>query len=103
MGSFELFFRERKLHEITAVATQGKWYSADKHRAVILEAVHKIIVDGRAAGEFERKTPLDEVCRAIVIAMTPFSNPILLEESEQEVQQEDVLAVAKMVLRSLST
>lgn len=99
---FELFFRERKLHEITVVAFQGKWYSAEKHRAVILEAVRKIVTEGRAAGEFERKTPLDEVCRAIVIAMTPFTNPILLEEADQEVQQEDVVAVANMVLRSLA-
>jgi len=99
---FELFFRERKLHEITVVASQGKWYSSLKHRAIILDVVRKIVVEGRTAGEFERKTPLEEVCRAIVVAMTPFTNPMMLEEAEQEVQQEDVIAVANMVLRSLS-
>jgi AcrR family transcriptional regulator len=100
---FAQFFSERKLHEIAVVAIQNRWQVALDHRAVIASLIRKVVEDGRVAGDFERKTPIDDVCRGIVAALTAFTHPQLLEQSDQETQQEDALAAANLVLRSLSS
>ncbi len=57
--------------------------------------------DGRDAGVFERKTPVDEVCRGIWFAMLPFVNPMMLQHHLDE-SSEGVNDVLGLVLRSLA-
>jgi hypothetical protein len=66
-----------------------------------MSIVRQIVQDGREAGEFERKTPLDETCRAILLALEPINNPILLAK-RLEVIEEDAATVASLILRSLA-
>jgi AcrR family transcriptional regulator len=98
----ELFLSERKLHDIVVAAVEGNWSSILVHRAVILDAVRRVVADGRASGEFERKTPLDEIGQAIVATMELFANPGLLEQKEQSELEARVVAVSNLVLRSLA-
>lgn len=98
----ELFFEERKLHDIAAVAAANHWHAATNHRAALYSIIERIIVEGREAGEFERKTPLDEVCLAILSVMTPFSHPLMLEQKTPEELEERVVAITSLVLRSLA-
>lgn len=98
----ELFFSERKLHDIVVAAMEANWCAINRHEKAILDVVRKIVADGREAGEFERKTPIDEVCRAIVETLVPFSNPALLTKSEREQLGANATAVASLVLRSLA-
>lgn len=100
--SLDLFFDDRKLHDIAAVAAAQHWKSALNHRAELYSIVQQIIMDGRESGEFERKTPLDEVCMAITSVMTPFSHPLMLEQKTPEQLEERVVAITSLVLRSLS-
>ena len=60
-----------------------------------------IIVAGRTSGEFERKTALDETCRAILQAMQPFMNPVMLQYQLDEVPNASNEVIA-LVLRSLA-
>jgi AcrR family transcriptional regulator len=98
----EIFFNERKLHEITVAAVEGRWCATTQYHETKYEVITKILQDGRASGEFERKTPLDEVVSAIVETLYPFSHPILLEQSEPEVLYQRAIAVSNLVLRSLA-
>jgi len=112
--SLELFFNERKLHDITIAAVEERWCAITQYHETKYEVITKIIQDGRASGEFERKTPLDEVVVAIVETLYPFSHPILLQhpvlvqhpfflqQSELEVLHQRAVAVSNLVLRSLA-
>jgi AcrR family transcriptional regulator len=97
----QLFFNDRKLHDIVAAAVSEDWSVCDNHDAAILEVVRRLVRDGRKAGEFERKTPIDETCRAIMLAMEPVLNPISLEQ-RFDTLEEDAGLLASLVLRSLA-
>ncbi len=99
--SLALFFEERKLHDIAAVAAANHWDSANNHRAALYSILKQVIVEGRESGEFESETPLDEVCMAIASVMTPFSHPLMLEEKTPEQLEERVVVITNLVLRSL--
>lgn len=97
----ELFFQDRKLHDLTVAAQEEQWEAVRRHDAMLLEIVRRIVRDGREAGEFERKTPLDEVCHAILLAVQPFKHPILLSQNLESLD-EDVAVLSALVLRSLA-
>ncbi|MEN4909718.1 TetR/AcrR family transcriptional regulator [Rahnella bonaserana] len=100
--SLDLFFQDRKLHDLAATAAAQQWKSTLNHRAMMYSIIEKVVTDGRESGEFERKTPLDEVCMAITSVTTPFSHPLLLEQKTPEQLEERVQAITSLVLRSLA-
>jgi AcrR family transcriptional regulator len=99
----ELFFKERRLHDLVTAAVEGRFPSVMRHTQVMLEAATRVVKSGRASGEFEKKTPLDEVCRAIFETLEPFAHPMLLELKEPPELEASVEAVSNLVLRSLAT
>jgi len=98
----ELFFKERRLHEIVVASTTGNWYSTRSHQAAMSDLIVRIVMQGREAGEFERKTPLDEVSRAILNIITSFASPLMLQNKEKEELDESVVAISNLILRSLA-
>lgn len=98
----ELFFKERKLHDLVVAAVENRWSPVMRHKNVMLEAAQRVVGDGRASGEFERKTPLDEICIAIYETLEPFAHPMLLELKEPAELDASVIAVSNLVLRSLA-
>lgn len=50
----ELFFHERKLYDIAAVAARDKWPSTERYSERLLKLIESIVVEGRKAGEFEK-------------------------------------------------
>lgn len=97
----DLFFRERQLHDIVAVALEERWSAIEEHLETLTRIIRRVVVDGREAGEFERKTPIDEVCFAILKTMAVFANPMLLK-LELERLEASTGSVARLVLRSLA-
>ena len=67
----------------------------------IFEMIRKIVIQGRESGEFERKTPLEETCRAITRMTELFFHPTLLRQAGRS-QEEETLAVANVAIRSLT-
>lgn len=98
----ELFFNERRLHDIVSAAIEGGWQSVTAYKAELAAIVRRQVMAGREAGEFERKTPLDDACTAIFCTMIPFCHPTLLEQTEHSDLQSDAEQVAALVLRSLA-
>lgn len=97
----EMLFNDTKMYEVAEMASLQHWESARAYEGVLKSMIVDIVRDGRDAGEFERKTPMDETCRSIFLAMTPFIDPIhikrnldLLPEAQNE--------VTGLILRSLA-
>ncbi|MDF0545623.1 TetR/AcrR family transcriptional regulator [Sphingobium sp. H39-3-25] len=99
--SAELFFEDRKLYDIAAVSAGECWPSSQKYVDQVATLLRQIILEGREAGEFERKTPLDETVRSIMQVMQPFMHPLMLEHN-LDVLPDAANEAASLVLRSLA-
>lgn len=100
-ASVELFNQDRKLYEIAAAAAAEGWPTAVAYEARVRAHLQKIVEQGRVAGDFERKTPLDEASHAIYLVMRPYLNPLLLRQSLQY-SEEAPARLSSLILRSLS-
>lgn len=98
----ELYFNERKLHDIVVAAIEEDWPSVQLYRAELAALIRRLVSEGRERGEFERKTPLDDVSNAILSTLTPFCHPLLLEQCGQDPLEGEAEQVAALVLRSLA-
>lgn len=99
--STELFFHERKLYDIAAVASRDRWPSAMAYEKRILNLIQQILRRGRETGEFERKTPADDAAEAIYRVIRPYVSPVLLQYSLDEAEAAST-QLAALVLRSLA-
>ena len=97
----ELFFHDRKLYDIAAVASRDKWPSTERYAERLLKLIESIVVEGRQAGEFERKPPLDEATYAIYMVMCPFINPVQLQFNLETAPTAAVI-LSSLILRSLA-
>ncbi|TDX66476.1 TetR family transcriptional regulator [Methylosinus sp. sav-2] len=99
--SAALFFNERKLHEIVITACSEAWRPISDYEDAMLGLIRELVAEGREKGEFERKTPIEETCRAILQTMELCWNPRLLERHFDDIE-ERAAAMANLVLRSLA-
>lgn len=97
----DLFFHDRKLYDIAAVAARDKWPSAETHEKRIQQLIENIIIEGRSSGEFERKTPLDEATQAIFLVMRPYISPVQLQYNLDTAASAAAL-LSSLILRSLA-
>ena len=100
-SGIKLFFQERKLYEIASFAASEQWPPTMTYEEEIKKILQKLIREGREAGEFERKTPLDETVDSIFLVMKPFINPLTLQYNLHLAEEAPSLLSA-LVLRSLS-
>jgi AcrR family transcriptional regulator len=100
-SSVSLFFNDRKLYDIAIYSCEERWPSSEAYAAQIETMLIDIIKQGREAGEFERKTPIDEAARAIMRAFQPFMNPLMLQYNLDGVP-EGASEVISLILRSLA-
>ncbi|MGI8491044.1 TetR/AcrR family transcriptional regulator [Pectobacterium sp. S5] len=97
----DLFFHDRKLYDIAAVASRDRWPSAAAHEERLRQLIQHILLEGRQSGEFERKTPLDEAADAVYLVMRPYIVPAQLQYNLDEAASAAVL-LSSLILRSLS-
>jgi AcrR family transcriptional regulator len=97
----ELFFEDKLLYDIAAHSAEERWPSAMAYMERAEALLKEIILLGRETGEFERKTPIDEVCEAILLVMQSFMNPLMLKHNLDDLPEAPTKAV-NLVLRSLA-
>jgi AcrR family transcriptional regulator len=90
-----------ELYDIAATASRDAWPSVQAYERYVKDFITQIVREGREAGEFERKTPLDETANAICLVMKPYINPLLLQYN-LEGAQDATLHLSNLVLRSLA-
>lgn len=100
-AGLSLFSNDRKLHEIAAQGCRERWTSTQIYSEKVQNLIVLILREGRENGEFERKTPIDETCRAIHTALQPFINPVFLERSLDRLPDAQI-EVTNLILRSLA-
>ncbi|OUJ15958.1 TetR/AcrR family transcriptional regulator [Acetobacter sp. DsW_063] len=96
-----LFSHERRLHDIVYSAVEEEWPSSKFFHEALRAMVERLIHEGRDGGEFERKTPVDETCNAIMLVLQSIYHPLLLEQ-HMDTLEGDAAVLANLVLRSLA-
>jgi AcrR family transcriptional regulator len=99
--TWRLLSEQKKIHEMVSVSFEERWESIGRFKEGIFETIRKIVVQGREAGDFERKTPLEETAASIARMTELFYHPTLLDQAGKS-QQEEALAVANVAIRSLT-
>ena len=97
----QLFFHDSKLYDIARTSASEAWPSAQAYEAHLRGLILQIVREGREAGDFERKTPLDEAAGAIYLVMRPYINPLLLQHNLENAG-EATLQLSSLILRSLA-
>lgn len=97
----ELFFQERKLHDVASISSAENWSSSTAYWKKLADMLNTIIQEGRENGDFERKTPADELTRAILMAMRPFIDPRVLQ-FHLDFVPDGANEVIALILRSLA-
>jgi AcrR family transcriptional regulator len=100
-ASVHLFFHDRKLYDIAASAAGEEWQAVAVYQDQVKRIILQILREGREAGEFERKTPIDETTNAIYLVMLPYMNPLLLQHN-LSLADEVPTILSGLVLRSLA-
>ncbi len=99
--SVELLLNDRKVYELTAYAAAERWTCTGNYVVELTAMIESIVRTGREAGDFERKTPLDETSRAILYASTPFVHPYQLKRN-LDLLPEGQIELTNLILRSLA-
>ena len=94
--TLELLFQDRKIYDTE------RWSSTIRYQETLKQMLEEIVKSGRESGEFERKTPLDETCRAIFYAMASFIHPLHLEQN-LDLLPDAQTEVTGLILRSLAS
>ena len=100
-ASFRLFSGDRKLYEIAASAATERWQATIIYEQNIKMLLQNILQEGRQTGDFERKTPLDEMTTAIYLVMRPYLHPLMLQHNFDNIEEAPI-QLSNLVLRSLA-
>ena len=100
-ASYRLFAQDHKLYEIAASAAAERWQATIIYEKNVKALLQDILYAGRQAGDFERKTPLDEMTMAIYLVMRPYLNPLILQHSFDCIEEAPT-QLSNLVLRSLA-
>jgi AcrR family transcriptional regulator len=73
----EVFFQERRLHDMVTAAMDEHWDVIERHMAGVQAAVARVLADGMAAGEFASRDPVKEA-QTVLHTMVPWNHPALV-------------------------
>jgi AcrR family transcriptional regulator len=74
----ELFFAERRLHDMVTAAMQEHWGVIERYLGTVHAAIRQVLADGMAAGEFAAADP-EGAAHTVMHAMVAWNHPALLE------------------------
>jgi AcrR family transcriptional regulator len=99
--SLDIFFDGTHMHELVAAAVEENWTATYHHTEIVREMIRELIRAGRLSGEFERKTPLDDVSNGVAEALRLFYHPVSLQFRTRAELDIAMSAVVGLVLRSM--
>lgn len=100
--SYDLLVIERAVNEVVVEAVEGGWCTVAGHNAQIYSMLEHIIDEGRQKGEFEKKTPLDEVIDGLAELIAPYTDPWCVSKRPWEELEKGMNATTNLALRSLA-
>ena len=100
-ASIDVAFNDRKIYEGATHASSETWAPVQAYVERLQALLEDILKEGRESGQFERKTPIDETCRAIYYALLLFIDPVFLQRSI-DLLPDAQTEVTNLILRSLA-
>lgn len=100
--SYDLLVIERGVNEVVVAAIEGDWCTVVGHKEQLHNLLEKVILDGRQAGEFEKKTPLDEVIDGLAELILPYTHESCIGNRTWDELEKGMLAATNLALRSLA-
>lgn len=83
--SVALYMEDRKMHDLVRAGLDARYASVDRLKETMRTAARTIVESGRASGEFEGKTPINDVVDAVWISLVPFAHPQVLQHLSDNV------------------
>ncbi len=97
----QMFFHEKRMHDMVSAAMQEHWAVIDIYVHDIDTALRHVVMDGQAAGVFDRGLDADGVAHLMHATTVHFCHPILIEQCVDEDLPAMARAMAAFVLRAL--
>src|SRR5215469_5427242 len=99
----ENFQTEQRVNDLVMAAFELSWDAIRAHKDVMRTVVEVILRDGIAAGEFEQVEP-QETAQLILLAVVPFTNPMMIGPCLDEGQDLEAQARASVqfILRAIT-
>lgn len=103
----ELFFGERRMHDMVTAAMQEHWGVIERYIRSVEAAMARIVADGQASGAFDKALDPVPAGRTILHAMVAWNHPALVEscivqrgQTPEELRGQ-VAEMTEFVLRAL--
>lgn len=102
----EVFFSERRLHDMVSAAMQEHWGVIDRYVSQTQAAIRRVLEDGMASGEFAQLDPA-ATAEVVVHALVPWNHPQLVEGclthrgQTVDLLRRQVTAMTDFILRAL--
>ncbi len=99
--SVDMFFADRKLHDLVSRCLEEDWAAVPRHKARMRVLIREIIVGGMADGTFDAGLDVEEATEAVFWALYPFSHPSILEQTIDDDLVTRAVVIARFCLRAL--
>ncbi len=96
-----LFFKEKRMHDMVGAAMAENWEAIDRFIGDIDTALRHIVMDGQAAGLFDRALDADATGRLIHATMLGFCHPTIIEQCADDDLPALAAGMAEFALRAL--
>ncbi len=97
----QLFFHEKRMHDMVSAAMQEHWTIVDAYIHDIDTAIRHVVMDGQAAGIFDRTLDPHQFAHLIHASTVQFCHPTLIEQCVDEDLPALAAGMAELVLRAL--
>ena len=103
----DLFFAERRLHDMVTAAMEEHWGVIARYLATVQGAIRQVLEDGMAAGAFDRALDPAATAELVMHSMVAWNHPALVEScvarqgQTPEQLRAQVAAMTEFVLRAL--
>jgi len=97
----QLFFHEKRMHDMVSAAMQEHWAIIDAFVHDIDTAIRHVLMDGQAQGVFDRTLDANAIAHLIHATTVHFCHPTMIEQCLDEDLPGLAAAMAEFVLRAL--
>jgi len=97
----QLFFHEKRMHDMVSAAMQEHWTIVDAYIHDIDTAIRHVVMDGQASGVFDRTLDPHQFAHLIHGTTVNFCHPTLIEQCVAEDLPALAAGMAELVLRAL--
>ena len=97
----QLFFHEKRMHDMVSAAMQEHWAIIDAFVHDIDTAIRHVLMDGQAQGVFDSTLDANAIAHLIHASTVHFCHPTMIEQCIDEDLPALAAAMAEFVLRAL--